>query len=77
MNHSFIIRKKTSFFLFVDFQAEMFFAACDKSYGENCKFTCSSLCFNQSCDPIDGTCLTSCKDNSYGDKCVAGTSNIT
>nr|XP_022305063.1 receptor-type tyrosine-protein phosphatase epsilon-like [Crassostrea virginica] len=45
--------------------------ACDKSYGENCQFKCSSLCFNQSCDPFNGTCLTSCKDNSYGDKCVA------
>ena len=72
-------RKKTHLFFsfLLIFKQRCYFAACDKSYGENCQFTCSSLCFNQTCDPFNGTCLTNCKDNSHGDKCVAGTSNIT
>ncbi|XP_078329582.1 receptor-type tyrosine-protein phosphatase epsilon-like [Crassostrea virginica] len=45
--------------------------ACDKSYGENCQYPCSPFCINQTCDPFNGTCLTSCKDKSYGDKCFA------
>ncbi|XP_078330682.1 receptor-type tyrosine-protein phosphatase epsilon-like [Crassostrea virginica] len=45
--------------------------ACYKSYGENCQYPCSPFCVNQTCDPFNGTCLTSCKDKSYGDRCVA------
>lgn len=51
------------------------FVACNKSYGEDCKFPCSPHCINQTCDPFNGTCLTSCEDNAYSDKCIAG--NIT
>nr|XP_022311632.1 receptor-type tyrosine-protein phosphatase epsilon-like [Crassostrea virginica] len=45
--------------------------ACNKSYGEDCKFPCSPHCINQTCDPFNGTCLTSCEDNAYSDKCIA------
>nr|XP_022305066.1 multiple epidermal growth factor-like domains protein 10 isoform X2 [Crassostrea virginica] len=44
---------------------------CSKSYGENCEYPCSPFCINQTCDPFNGTCLTRCKDKSYGDKCIA------
>ena len=52
------------------------YVACNKSYGEDCQYPCSPLCINQTCDRFNGTCLTSCTDKSYGDKCIAGTLNI-
>ena len=54
------------------FKRRCYFVACSKSYGENCQYPCSPLCINQTCDPLNGTCLTSCKEVSYGDKCIAG-----
>nr|XP_022306098.1 receptor-type tyrosine-protein phosphatase alpha-like isoform X1 [Crassostrea virginica] len=43
--------------------------ACTKSYGENCQFSCSPNCINQTCDPINGTCLTSCRTEYFDEKC--------
>ena len=72
IKHYFTIYKKC--IRFDDFKAELFiFAACDKTYGENCQYQCSPLCINQTCDRIDGTCLTSCKERSSGEKCIART----
>ena len=53
-----------------------FFIACIKSYGENCQYPCSPLCINQTCDPVNGTCLTACVGESYGGKCSAGIVDI-
>ena len=72
MRHSFTIQEKSN--LSENCMQRCYFVACDKSYGENCQYPCSPLCINQTCDPFNGTCLTSCKDKSYGDKCIAGTS---
>ena len=58
------------------FKQGCYFVACSKSYGENCQYPCSQFCINQTCDPFNGTCLTRCKDKSYGDKCIAGTFKI-
>nr|XP_022306114.1 multiple epidermal growth factor-like domains protein 10 isoform X2 [Crassostrea virginica] len=43
--------------------------ACDKSYGENCQNPCSPFCINQTCDSLNGTCLTSCIREYFNEKC--------
>nr|XP_022311645.1 multiple epidermal growth factor-like domains protein 10 isoform X2 [Crassostrea virginica] len=43
--------------------------ACTKSYGENCQYPCSPHCINQTCDPLNGTCLSSCRNEYFDDKC--------
>ena len=50
-----------------------FIKACTKSYGENCQSPCSPLCINQTCDPLNGTCLIACRSESLDDICKAGT----
>ena len=75
MKFSFTIQKKIK--SSEDLKQWPDFAGCDKSYGENCQYPCSPLCINQTCDPFNGTCLTrNCTDKSYGDKCFAGTLNL-
>nr|XP_022305546.1 multiple epidermal growth factor-like domains protein 6 isoform X2 [Crassostrea virginica] len=44
--------------------------ACHNYYGEDCLYPCSPLCVNQTCDRFNGTCLTACKNESFGDKCI-------
>nr|XP_022311272.1 multiple epidermal growth factor-like domains protein 11 [Crassostrea virginica] len=46
--------------------------ACTKSYGENCQYPCSRLCINRTCDPFNGTCLTSCITEYFDEKCTSG-----
>ena len=67
------LRKHTSYWFC---KLAYYISACIKSYGENCQNPCSTHCINQICHPFNGTCLTKCKDNSYGDKCNTGTLNI-
>nr|XP_022311639.1 receptor-type tyrosine-protein phosphatase alpha-like [Crassostrea virginica] len=43
--------------------------ACTKAYGENCQNPCSEFCINQTCDPFNGTCLTSCRTEKFNEKC--------
>nr|XP_022305554.1 multiple epidermal growth factor-like domains protein 10 isoform X2 [Crassostrea virginica] len=43
---------------------------CNNYYGEDCLYPCSPLCVNQTCDRFNGTCLTACKNESFGDKCI-------
>lgn len=42
---------------------------CMLSYGENCRYTSSLYCINQTCDKFNGSCLHSCK---YGWQCDTG-----
>ncbi|XP_078327612.1 uncharacterized protein LOC111113457 [Crassostrea virginica] len=32
-------------------------------------YQCSPYCFDRNCDRFNGTCLTGCTDNFYGEKC--------
>nr|XP_022305779.1 protein draper-like [Crassostrea virginica] len=45
--------------------------ACTKSYGENCQSACSPLCSNRTCDPFNGTCLTSCITEYFDKMCTS------
>lgn len=33
------------------------FSECTHSYGENCQYSCSGQCINQTCDRFNGNCL--------------------
>lgn len=45
---------------------------CMLSYGENCRYTSSLYCINQTCDKFNGSCLHSCK---YGWQCDSDVEN--
>lgn len=49
-----------------------FFKACLNSYGENCRYSCSLHCTNQTCDRFNGSCLIGCVDGFYGKSCDRG-----
>lgn len=49
-----------------------FIIECSQSYGENCRYPCSSHCYNQSCDKFNGRCLYCCTDGFYGELCDKG-----
>lgn len=38
-------------------------------------YQCSPYCFDRKCDRFNGTCLTGCTDNFYGEKCDKGNQN--
>uniref|UniRef100_A0A8W8NR49 Uncharacterized protein n=1 Tax=Magallana gigas TaxID=29159 RepID=A0A8W8NR49_MAGGI len=40
-----------------------------ESYGEDCKIPCSQTCYNKNCDRFNGTCLSACTNQFYGEKC--------
>lgn len=42
---------------------------CFESYGEDCKIPCSQKCYNNNCDRFNGTCLSACTNQFYGEKC--------
>lgn len=43
-----------------------------ESYGEDCKIPCSQTCYNKNCDRFNGTCLSACTNQFYGEKCDKG-----
>lgn len=43
---------------------------CFQSYGENCQFSCSINCINETCERINGSCIYGCKN---GMDCSKGT----
>lgn len=43
--------------------------ACLNSYGENCRYSCSLHCTNQTSDRFNGSCLIGCADGFYGKSC--------
>lgn len=45
------------------------YSECMLTYGENCQHSCSVLCFNKTCDRINGSCLYGCK---CGKQCDEG-----
>lgn len=48
---------------------------CVQSYGENCRNSCSSHCYNQTCERFNGQCLLGCNDGFYGEQCERGKVN--
>lgn len=44
----------------------MYFSECTHSYGDNCQYSCSGQCVNQTCDRFNGKCLS---DGKYGKIC--------
>lgn len=43
---------------------------CVYSYGENCRYLCSVLCINQTCDRFNGRCLFGCIDGKTCDLAI-------
>nr|XP_022305539.1 receptor-type tyrosine-protein phosphatase alpha-like [Crassostrea virginica] len=43
--------------------------SCVNSYGENCRYPCSTHCINGACDRFNGSCVSGCFDGFIGDKC--------
>lgn len=50
----------------------MFSLECNQGkYGYNCTEHCGH-CYNSSCNPVNGSCLTGCKPGYYGNLCQQG-----
>lgn len=45
---------------------------CFESHGKDCKIPCSQHCYNKNCDRFNGTCLSGCINQFYGEKCDNG-----
>ncbi|XP_078330771.1 uncharacterized protein LOC144624722 [Crassostrea virginica] len=43
--------------------------SCVNSYGKDCRYPCSTHCFNGTCDIFNGSCVSGCVDGFIGDKC--------
>lgn len=59
-------------FKYISKELLSFFKSCLYSYGENCRYPCSLHCTNQTCDRLNGSCLTGYADRFYGKFCDRG-----